>query len=132
MSTDVRDTEAVVRRHLTTFLEQRGIDAIVADYDPDAWFYAEDETFHGKEEIGEFFAAFIDSLPEGAMDRFTLRTLRVHRNFAYITWNAGPEIPLGTDTFVVTAGKIAFQTYASYSTAAGPVRSAWPAPVSQL
>ena len=117
MIIDTPDTETVVRHHLTAFLEQRGIDAIVADYREDAVFFSEDETFCGQEEIGKFFADFIDTLPKGSFDRFVLRTLRVRENYAYITWSVGKELPLGTDTFVVTNGKITFQTYASHSSA---------------
>lgn len=113
--TEAADTESVVRRHLTAFLEQQGIPAIVADYDDDARFLTEQATFHGKSEIGGFFASFIDALPDGAFDRFALRTLRIHDDLAYITWSVGDEFPLGTDTFVVSNGKITLQTYAGYS-----------------
>jgi len=35
---------------------------------------------------------------------------------AYITWEANPWSPMGTDTFVVRDGKIRCQTFAVYST----------------
>ena len=56
----------------------------------------------------------------GAIDNFSLRSLRVDGNIAYITWSVGSDIPLGTDTFVVDNGKIVSQTFAMY---AAPVRS---------
>lgn len=46
-------------------------------------------------------------------------------NVAFITWDVGDDIPLGTDTFVVADGKLVSQTFALYApllsrTAAGP------------
>jgi len=105
-------TEAIVRNHLQAFVEQKGIDAILSDYDDNARFHSEAKTYQGKQEIGDFFKSFIASLPAGATERFSLRTLRVDGELAYITWSAGREIPLGTDTFVVRDGKIVAQTFA--------------------
>lgn len=110
-------TEAVVRHHLQAFLEQRGVAAIVADYDETARFLTEAAVYRGKEQIGGFFRDFLDALPAGAIDRFALRTLRVDGDVAYLTWSVGAEIPLGTDTFVVADGRIVAQTFAMY---AGP------------
>jgi len=58
---------------------------------------------------------FIGSLPAGVIDDFSLRSMRVDGNIAYITWSAGSGIPLGTDTFVVDNGKIVSQTFAMYA-----------------
>jgi hypothetical protein len=115
MSTQTAATETVVRDHLQAFVEQRGTAAIVQAYDESARFYSETDSYHGKQQIGSFFTDFIDSLPAGAIERFALRSLWVDGSLAYITWSAGPEIPLGTDTFVVTDGKIVSQTFAMYT-----------------
>jgi predicted SnoaL-like aldol condensation-catalyzing enzyme len=88
-----------------------------------AGFYGGTETYRGKEQIGSFFTDFIDSLPAGAIERFALRSLWVDGDLAYITWSAGAEIPLGTDTFVVTDGKIVSQTFAMYALPAQRDRS---------
>jgi hypothetical protein len=71
--------------------------------------------YRGKREIRAFFADFLNCLPAGAVDRFSLETLRVDGNLAYITWSVGTDIPLGTDTFVVDDGKIVSQTFAMYA-----------------
>jgi ketosteroid isomerase-like protein len=105
-------TEIVVRNHLEAFIEQKGVDAIVSDYDDDARFLTEDRVYRGKQEIRGFFRDFLASLPVGAIDHFALRALRVHRTVAYITWCVGSDISLGTDTFVVEYGKIVAQTFA--------------------
>ena len=68
-------TETVVRNHLQVFLEQKGVAAIVSDYDEDAHFYSEAKIYRGKHEIHGFFRDFIASLPADAIDRFTLTSL---------------------------------------------------------
>ena len=108
-------TEAVVRHHLTAFLERRGVEAIVADYSEAAHFHTEAEVYVGKQEIHGFFEHFIEALPAGGIERFELRSLHVEGELAYITWNVGSDIPLGTDTFVVDDGKIVAQTFAMYA-----------------
>jgi len=118
MRTKPSDTEAVVQTHLEAFVQQMGVDAIVRDYHDDARFLSEARTYHGKREIRQFFEAFLASLPPKAIDRFALRTLRVEGDVAYITWSAGDDVPLGTDTFVVRDGKIVSQTFAMHPPAA--------------
>jgi len=115
MNTESTVTETVVRNHLQAFLEQKGIAAILNDYDEDARFFSEAKIYQGKQEIHGFFMDFVGSLPPGAIDHFSLRSLRVDGNIAYITWSAGSGIPLGADTFVVDDGKIVSQTFAMYA-----------------
>jgi ketosteroid isomerase-like protein len=115
MDTESSVTETVVRNHLQAFLEQKGIAAILDDYDENAQFYTEAKIYQGKQEIHGFFTDFIDSLPVGGIGRFSLRSQQVDGNIAYITWSVGGDIPLGTDTFVVDNGKIVSQTFAMYA-----------------
>jgi ketosteroid isomerase-like protein len=110
-------TETVVRNHWQAFVSQKGIAAILDDYDENARIYSEERILHGKQQIREFFMRFIGSLPANAISLFSLRSLRVDGGLAYITWSAGSEIPLGTDTFVVADGKIVSQTFAMYAPA---------------
>lgn len=112
-------TEGVVRNHLQAFLEQKGIAAILDDYDSDARFYTEARIYRGKQEIDGFFRDFMKALPAQAVDRFALRSLRVDGNVAQITWSIGSDIPLGTDTFVVENGKIVSQTFAMHAPPTG-------------
>jgi ketosteroid isomerase-like protein len=118
MNAEASITETVVRNHLEAFLKQKGVAAIVADYDEDARFFTEGRIFCGKQDIQGFFANFIASLPAGAIDHFTLRSLLVDRDVGHITWSVGSDIPLGTDTFVVNNGKIVSQTFAMHPAAA--------------
>jgi ketosteroid isomerase-like protein len=118
MHTDATVTEAVVRHHLTAFLDQKPVEDIVSDYADDAHFISETKLYRGRNEIHGFFTDFIAALPDRAMERFTLSSLHVHRDIAYITWSVGGDIPLGTDTFIVADGKIVSQTFAMYVTSA--------------
>ena len=70
MSTESSVTETVVRNHLQAFLEQKGITAILNDYDEHARFFSEAKVYQGKQEIHGFFVDFIGSLPAGAYDIF--------------------------------------------------------------
>ena len=101
MNTESTVTETVVRNHLQAFLEQKGIAAILNDYDEDARFFSEAKIYQGKQEIHGFFMDFIGSLPAGAIDHFSLRSLRVDGNIAYITWSAGTGIPLGISMYTI-------------------------------
>ena len=118
MSSRSSETEAVVRNHLQAFVDKKGVAAILTDYDDNASFHSESRTYRGTKEIGDFFEGFIAALPPGAADSFALRTLRVEGDLAYITWSAGRQIPLGTDTFVVRNGRIVSQTFTMYALAA--------------
>lgn len=117
MNTRSTDTERVVRRHLQAFVEQKGLDAIVSDYADEACFLSEGSEYRGRQEIRRFFEGFIAALPPRAIAEFALRSLRVDEDVAYITWSAGRELPLGTDTFFVRNGKIVSQTFAMYTLA---------------
>ena len=77
---------------------------------------SEDFAYCGKPAICTFFEGFIAALPPQAIGQFRLRSLRVQGDVAYITWSAGPELPLGTDTFVVRHGRIVSQTFAMVAT----------------
>ena len=109
------DTETIVRHHLQAFAEQQGLEAILNDYADDACFLSEGRAHCGKPAIRDFFQGFLAALPAQAIGRFTLRSLRVHGEVAHIIRSAGPELPLGTDTFVVRRGRIVSQTFAMFA-----------------
>jgi ketosteroid isomerase-like protein len=117
MKTLSMTTENVVRNHLRAFLAQTGVEAILEDYAEGASFLSEGRVYRGKAEIREFFEGFLAALPPQAVRQFLLRSLRCEDNVAHITWSAGGELPFGTDTFVVHAGKIVSQTFAMHAPA---------------
>jgi hypothetical protein len=117
MNAHISAAQTVVNKHLQAFLQQKGVGAILEDYADHARFYSEARMYRGKQEIAEFFTAFLASLPPRGVERFSLRSFRVEGNVAYITWNVGSDIPLGTDTFVVENNKIVSQSFAMYTAA---------------
>jgi ketosteroid isomerase-like protein len=114
MSAQLVDAETVVRKHLRTFLQGQGADAIVSDYDDAAKLFTENRVFAGKPEIRRFFTQFLNALPPGAIERFKLKSLHADGTIAFITWSVTGDIPLGTDTFVVVDGRIVSQTFAMH------------------
>lgn len=119
MKTEASVTESVVHNHLRAFLEQQGVPAILSDYEENARFITETQIYRGKGAIHGFFTEFLGSLPPGAIDQFALRSLQIDGDVAYITWCVGDDIPLGTDTLVVTDGKIVVQTFAMHTAPTG-------------
>jgi ketosteroid isomerase-like protein len=118
MPTQKPNTESVVRNHLRAFIEQQGIAAILSDYHEEARFICQDRTYCGKPQIREFFESFIASLPPQANSRFELQSLRFEGDLGFITWSVSPEMPLGTDTFIVRNGKIVAQTFVCHTATA--------------
>lgn len=114
MNTQYEETKRVVSNHLQAFVEHKGIDAILEDYDESAVFIAESKVYRGKPQIRQFFEDLVRMLPADAAERFALSSLWVEGNLAYITWCVGGAVPLGTDTFLVNRGKIVSQTSALY------------------
>ena len=113
MTTQVMATQATLEHHLNAFAQ--GIDAIMQDYSEKSVVITPDASYRGLNEIRAFFTAFVESLPEGLWDAFTLKRQEVVGEVAYILWEANPWFPLGTDTFVVQDGKIVYQTFAAYA-----------------
>lgn len=109
-------TEAVLQNHLGAFLEGKGVDAILADYADHANLFTEQYVFRGKEQIRVFLTDFLAALPPGAITRFSLKSMHIDEQLAYITWSIKDELA-GTDTFVVQDGKITSQTVAIVSLA---------------
>ena len=109
----MRTTQEVIEHHLQAFGE--GLESILSDYDDNSCIISQQGTFTGMNEIREFFAAFIAGLPEGFMESFNITGMEVKDEVGYITWEAKPWFPLGTDTFVVNNGKFSFQTFAVYA-----------------
>src|SRR3954452_12174610 len=108
-------TETVVRNHLQAFLEQKGLAAILNDYDENARFFSEVKIYQGEKAIYAFFMDFIGSLPAGGVDHFSLRSERFDGNIASTTGSSGSDIAMGPDTLVVNNGKIVSQTFAMYA-----------------
>jgi ketosteroid isomerase-like protein len=118
MTNNSAATESVVNAHLQAFLKQQDIADIIVDFDDNARLLTEAKIYRGKEAIHEFFVDFIGSLPADAINQFSLSSMQVDGDIAFVTWRVGDDIPLGTDTFVVKNGKIISHTFAMHVSAA--------------
>jgi len=110
---DQETTQAVLDHHLGAF-GANDLNAIMEDYTDEATLITPDSTFHGKEQIRNFFEGLFPSFPsEGTA--FIMDKAVVDNEVAYILWHATTptiEVPLGTDTFIILDGKIKIQTFA--------------------
>lgn len=109
----MRTTQEVVEHHLQAFGE--GLDSILSDYNDESCIISQKGTFRGSTEIRTFFESFVSGLPEGFMEAFKVTKMECNNEVGYITWEASPWFPLGTDTFVVKDGMINSQTFAAHA-----------------
>ena len=114
MSTDTANqTEATLNHHIES-IGAKDLDAIMQDYSDDSVLVTPDVSVEGLDGIRGFFETFLSGLTPDMMANFAVDRAAIHDELAYIIWNAGDEIPLGTGTFIVRNGKIKFQTFAVY------------------
>ena len=106
-------TQQVLDHHLGAFAH--GVEEILKDYDDSSAVITPDKTFRGREEIAGFFKAFIDGADPAFWPAFKITSMSTVGNVAYIAWEAKPWVTLATDTFLVKDGKIAVQTFTSFS-----------------
>ncbi len=106
-------TKQVLDHHLGAFAH--GVEEILKDYDDSSALITPDKTFRGREEITGFFKAFIDGADPALWPAFKITSMSTVGNVAYIAWEAKPWVTLATDTFFVKDGKIAVQTFTSFS-----------------
>jgi hypothetical protein len=64
--------------------------------------------------IPSFFTEFVKMLTPEFLANFKMIRQEIHDDTAYIVWSVGDAVPLGTDTLVVTGGKIRIQTFAAH------------------
>jgi ketosteroid isomerase-like protein len=114
MSTDTASqTEAVLGHHLESF-GAKDVNGIMEDFAEDSVLVTPDASFEGLTAIRGFFDAFMPAVTPELLANYVMDRQVVHGELAYIVWNSGSTIPLGTDTFIVRNGKIKYQTFAAY------------------
>jgi ketosteroid isomerase-like protein len=107
------ETRTVLLRHIDAF--EHGIDAILADYAPDAVLFTPDGLLRGHARIRAFFQRLLADIFTPDCEFRMLQQL-VDGEVAYIVWSArspGTNIRVGTDTYIIRNGKIVAQTYAA-------------------
>jgi ketosteroid isomerase-like protein len=105
-------TKNVLNRHMKNF-DDGDLQAVLADYAPDAVFFTPDGTLRGPDAIRPVFQKLIAEFGKpGAV--FNMKQQFVEGDFAYILWTAETAdnvYELATDTFVVRDGKIVAQSF---------------------
>ena len=107
-------TSEVLDRHLKSFAEQ-DVDAVVADYSPDAVLFAPGGPLKGPDAIKPFFDALITEFAKPGSS-FTMQHRSIEGDHGYILWTAETadnSYEFATDTFVVRNGKIVAQAFAA-------------------
>ena len=105
----------IIMRHLSNFLQDNDLEAVVSDYTDKSILITQDATYTGTEEIRIFFDGLIMHFPK-QQSSFELDKFVVNDELAYIVWHANtPSLDLqyGTDTFIIKDGKIYQQTFAA-------------------
>ena len=114
MITQLVSTKDVIDHHLKCFGE-RDLQGILSDYAPDAVMFTANGALRGVDAIRPLFEAMIAEFANPGAT-FHLTQQSIEGDHAYILWNAETAdnvYELGTDTFVVSDGKIVAQSYTS-------------------
>jgi ketosteroid isomerase-like protein len=104
-------TRAVLEHHLMSIIAT-DVDAILEDYTDDSVLLTPDATVRGLGELRSFFTEFVKLLTPEFLANFKMEKQEVHDDTAYIVWTVRDAVSMGTDTLVVTGGKIRVQTVA--------------------
>jgi ketosteroid isomerase-like protein/quercetin dioxygenase-like cupin family protein len=107
---NVPTTQQVWQHHIDAWTA-RDADGIVSDYTDDSVILVGKDVYRGKAEIRALFVKLFGIFDRA--ERHEIDPAVVVGKIVYLTWRAridGTEYPLGTDTFVIEAGKISYQT----------------------
>lgn len=106
--------EAVINHHLSAFGDAN-LDEILKDYTEESQLFTPEGAMQGRAAIRGFFASVFKIIPKGSS--FEIKQKFVSDEIAYIAWSCESEfvnIPLGTDSFIITDNKISIQTLAAH------------------
>jgi hypothetical protein len=106
-------TREVFQHHLGAFAQ--GLDEILRDYDNDSVLVTPGKTWRGVAEIRAFFKAFLDGADPAFWAAFAITSQSIEGEIAWFAWEAKPWVVLATDTLFVKNGKIAVQTFTSFT-----------------
>ena len=103
-----------VARHAEAF-DRGDVEAVVADYAPDAVLFTPEGPIRGHAALRAFFAGLLEEFCQPGVT-FDLFRTDIEDDVAFIAWTAETRrrrYELGTDTFIVRGGKIVRQTFAA-------------------
>jgi uncharacterized protein (TIGR02246 family) len=115
MATQVETTRQVFEHHLGA-LGAGNLDAILGDFTDDSILITPDGALKGRQAIRGFFDGVLATLFKPGTYEFTMDTLHVADDVAYLVWHANcatANIVFAADTFLIKNGKIAVQTFAA-------------------
>jgi ketosteroid isomerase-like protein len=104
-----RSTEQVFQEHVAALMSG-DVEAIMADYAPEAFLLAPQGVFAGLEAIRGYFEYAVANMPNPKMD---LVGMQVHDDAVLCAWTAtfdAGSIPDGVDSFVIRDDRICMQT----------------------
>ena len=105
-------TQELLQEHIYAVLEGN-LDAILKDYTEASVIITAQMTVKGLDEIRNFFVGFLAQMPPGFVQAVKLLRQEIIGDVAFVVWNAEPFLAFATDTFIISDGKIAIQTFAT-------------------
>jgi hypothetical protein len=108
-------TDMVLDQHLQSFINN-DIEALMRDYTDESELWKADGQLKGKEAIAAFYSYIFSILPRESTEMHPVQRI-VQGSKAYIVWSAESafiSIPLGTDSFEISDGKIIWQSVAGH------------------
>jgi len=109
--------ESVLNHHLESF-GAGNLEELLKDYTDESVLVSPEETLRGRDAIAGLFSGWFETVFKPGTYTFTMDRVDIEGDFAYIVWHAeceGVRFLMGTDTFFVKDGKIAYQTLAAYA-----------------
>lgn len=107
---DTRSTEEIFESHLKLRLEGKVEEDIRTNYAEDVTLITWSRTYHGHDGVRQSAAELASYIPNG---NYTYKKKVVEGNIAYLIWTGeskDKEVNDGTDTFLISEGKIQVQT----------------------
>jgi|SRR6185436_14241208 len=115
MTTQVDTSRQVIEHHLSAF-GAGDLDGVLSDYTNDSILISPDGALKGTQAIRGFFEGVLASLFKPGTYEFTMDTMHVADDVVYIVWHANcasADIVFAADTFLISDGRIAVQTFAA-------------------
>ena len=110
-------TEEVLNHHIESF-GGGDLEALMSDYTDDSIIETQAGQLKGLDAIRGMFAGMFEEFSKGESS-FEMPRSSVEGDHAFIVWSAQTEdndYHLGSDTFFIQNGKIAYQTFVAYGT----------------
>jgi hypothetical protein len=109
----LKTSEEIWKHHINS-LRERNLEEILSDYSDDSFIIVNNIVVSGREKLSVLFEKIFKLLENGKQ---TMIGYTIQDNIVFITWNYAPNNDtkdyFGSDSFVISNGKIQAQTIAS-------------------